>query len=54
MQVSKCARESGCTRGMSVAMGAMRMGIEIYKGMSGPLRAGVEKYDICDEQYAWE
>ena len=39
---------------MSVAMGAMRMGVEIYRGMSGPLRAVVENYGICDEQCAWE
>ena len=32
----------------------MRTGVEIYRGMSGPLRTGVENYDICAEQYAWE
>ena len=32
----------------------MRMGAELYKGISVLLRTGIEKYDICDEQRAWE
>ena len=32
----------------------VRTGLEKYRGMSGPLRTGVEKYVICDEQHAWE
>ena len=32
----------------------VRTGVEIYRGMSVQLRTGVEKYDICYWQCAWE
>ena len=42
------------TKGLHCTGLQMRMGVEIYRGMSGPLRTGVEKYDSCVEQHVWE
>ena len=32
----------------------VRTGVEIHRGISVPLRMGVEKYDICYWPNAWE
>ena len=42
------------TKGLHCTSLQMRMGVEIYRGISDPLRRGVENYDICDGQCAWE
>ena len=47
----RCARE---WRNTTFVMGNMRGSAEIYRGMSDPLLAGVEKYAIRDGHYAWE